>query len=214
MGISVGGACDKNDETSSNNANQPQVEQEEEYKDYDQTSLKEMMSMGKTLKCEMNLLDEETEGEYKQTMYIDGERFRVDSEITMTGEGMQDMKFHMISDGEWIYTWSTEQESGLKMNIKEMEDMGEKYKENSDLAQGGKVDLEEKFDFSCKKWKKDSSLLIPPKDVEFADFLDQIENFTNTLENMDFSNSEDMCSICDFEQSEEGRQNCLSELGC
>jgi len=207
FGISASGCGSKaNEEKTQNDQKESFVE----------TSLKEIAMLNKTMKCDLSIKDDISGGAYKQTMYIDGNQYRIDTEIEFNQPEMEKISYHMISDGENIYTWNEGQKTGLKMNIVEMSNMGEEYKENADLAEAGKIDLEQKFDFNCQPWSKDAGTLNPPSNIEFNDYLKQIKSFTESLENMDFSNisADDLCSLCDQENSEAERLNCLEEMGC
>ncbi len=218
--LGIGGMCDKkqdaahqtptnNQPTATDTDNQPREE------NFIQKSLKEMMALDKTLKCVITVNDPRVEGTFDQTMYLDSEKFRIDSYVDVPESEMGTMNYHMISDGVWIYTWASGQKNGLKMNIAQMQEMGEQYpNESVDATEASQVDLEQKFDYDCVRWRKDQSLLNPPRDVEFTDFLQQMQNMTGILQNMDANSNEDLCKLCDYETDEQARQQCLSQLGC
>ncbi|MFH1286173.1 MAG: hypothetical protein ABII02_00230 [Candidatus Magasanikbacteria bacterium] len=175
-------------------------------------SMEKLLTKEKTLKCTV----EETEDGEKviTTLYIDHEKMRADSRVS--GGGDEEIDSHIISDGEWMYTWLSAEENGMKINIKEMEELGKKF-ENSE-ENFGDFDIaesEEKMDFNCKKWKVDKSVFIPPTDVSFNNMAAGLGVMLEGFESLDTNGvMESMCGLCDLSPTEEEKKECRVGLEC
>jgi len=137
-------------------------------------SMKELVEKGKPVKCTFSITEENQP--LTGIIYVAGEKkMRSDYEMVQNN---QTIKSSMINDGDILYLWSDMMPQGIKMNMKEMENL-----EQEDTAAGGD-NLEqwnEKMEFKCVKWKVDNSMFETPKGMEFIDWTEMIKNLSNSF---------------------------------
>ncbi|MCD4705162.1 hypothetical protein K8R66_03750 [bacterium] len=177
-------------------------------------SLKDLIARGKDLKCTYLVSDISGQGQMTGTTYISGKKYF--SEFEFKGSHQQ-TKVNTLFDGEYIYTWSSMMKNGTKMNL-------EKIKEISDDEESGEEyrnfskNYDEDYNYKCTKWKKDESRFQVPSDIEFTDLTIMITGITGDMESGDTtggsSSLESMCAMCDIIPDEEGKKECLVNLGC
>jgi len=131
-------------------------------------SLKELVKRDKALHCtyEGTMNGDTT----KQDIYLAGDTYRIDVVTTLNGE---EMRSHMINDGEWIYSWNSITEQGMKMSHDFIEEQGG----SEDIS----VDMEDVSTYSCKSWSKDSSLFSVPSDIPFMNFDELMQGMSDTM---------------------------------
>lgn len=117
------------------------------------TSLKELMSRGRDVKC---TYDSAEEG--KGTIYASSGRARGDFEVTNDGKTSIG---HMIASETTGYFWMEGETTGMKM----MFDVNDQASTNN---QG--VDPNKDYNFRCDSWRADDSVFTPPANVEFQEF--------------------------------------------
>lgn len=184
-------------------AAQPQQQQSKSDESSITGSVFDLMKLGKTLKC---TYDMNTEGAaLSGTSYISGNRMRGDFESTdPTGNKIQS---HMISDGEWVYTWTSAAPQGFKMKVSDADSEATTPSESTP-AESQKLDaLKNDLDYKCAVWVEDTSLLQVPSDVEFVDF-------SESLKKINTGSGNSMCAACDYAQSDEDKSACKKQLGC
>ena len=134
-------------------SNQPAASQSQN------TSLKDLLSLGKAQKCEVSY--KMGDGSQSQgTLYIASNKVRGDFSSEVQGKTYTS---HMINDGSYIYTW-VDGMNGYKFDAKysqstNSEDKNSQYKS---------VDPNAKYDYSCSGWNEDSSLFMPPSNITFS----------------------------------------------
>ena len=137
-------------------------------------SMKDLVEKGQSVKCTFSFTDDDQT--MTGTVYVAGEK-KMRSDYEMITDN-QTIKSSMINDGDILYTWSNMMPQGIKMNMKEMENL-----KQEDTAAGGE-NLEqwnENMDFKCVKWSVDKDLFEPPKDMEFLDWTEMIKNLSKNL---------------------------------
>lgn len=171
----------------------------------DETSVKgsllDLMKLGKNVKCTYWTDQEGTT--MAGVSYISGQKVRGDFDITTydvnTEEGSNTIKSHMVTDGEWVYTWSTATPQGFKMKVDQPENTStDTTKEAPTKA------LNESFDYKCTPWLVDNSLFEIPSDIEFTDFSTMMEDLKDN----------NACLACDYIPDAEGKATCKQQLGC
>ncbi len=129
-------------------------------------SLASLMRMGKSMECTFSFSSDGMKGE--GTSYFDKGKSRVDSLYAGIEGGPQ--ASYMISDTETnlMYTWFTADgtTSGMKMNIPTEATADTVPTEQPSTPQ---VDTNTAVNYDCKPWNVDSSVFVPPTDVEFTD---------------------------------------------
>lgn len=174
-------------------------------------SISELLKSGKSQKCTYVMTSGENQSEV--TLYISGDKFRQDIEIKDQNGSILS---HMVSDGEWYYSWSTMMKDGSKFKISDMEEMAAENQQNfNGQNQGTIADLDEKFEYKCSSWIKDNSLLTPPKDVNFIDQTKILEDATKALENNDTNSMlKSACDSCKSAPTKEAQDQCRQSLQC
>ena len=100
----------------------------------------------------------------------------------------------MLTVGDWVYMWDAQTKKGAKMNLKEMEAMGneeaEAATEEDRKDWGDMVEAWEDMDvaYECKEVKLDDGLFTEPKNVDFMDLGDVMatmqENADELIKNL------------------------------
>ncbi len=159
-------------------------------------NLFDFLTLGTGTKCEI----EDKTGKY--TMYSKGDKVKAEGisygvrPDPATGE-QKEQKGTMINDGAWVYIWS--EKEGIKMNIKEMEEMGKQYnKEQPGIQKNSlnwkdwirQMESEEGVKYECSPTALTDTDFIPPADVKFQDMAEIMKGFIQMGEQMkrDFSN--------------------------
>lgn len=117
------------------------------------TSLKELMSRDREVKCTYESADGGS-----GTIYATRGRARGDFEVTTDGKPSMG---HMIANQTTGYFWMEGQTTGMKMMI----DADANASTNN---QG--VDPNKNYDFNCESWRADASVFTPPTNVQFQEF--------------------------------------------
>lgn len=172
------------------------VEKEDtEEKESIKGSINDLIAKGKSMKCTWDM---KVEGSTSSaTMFIKGEKYRQD--ITLG-----DQKTHMLSDGEYMYMWSSMQEQGTKINLEKMEELGEDMQSETDVdaAQAKMSDMDAEYDFKCLPWVVSENKFKVPSDIEFMDLTSMMEGFAEM--------ADDPCSMCDMVPEGDAKDECLA----
>lgn len=133
-------------------------------------SLLALFKLGKSMECTFSFSSEGMKGE--GTGYFDKNKSRVDS--LYAGGGTESIASYMITDDttKMMYTWfmSEGKMSGMKMTIPD-EVVVESGAAATPWAQAPtpQVTPETDVTYDCKPWTVDSSVFVPPNNVEFTD---------------------------------------------
>jgi hypothetical protein len=136
------------------------------------SSLMELMSGDKQLKCTYMLKD--TNLTSSSTVYIDDKKLRTDAETTMDN-GTKIMS-HMVSDGEWIYSWTDATAQGMKFNVDTIKNQLDENGEVNIPNNSAFKDLQSKVDYDCSDWQPDNTLFTVPTTVQFTDYTQMMNN--------------------------------------
>src|SRR3989344_6582040 len=120
------------------------------------SSIKSLLAGGKNVMCSVRYPtgDQSTEGK----IYVSGKNMRGDFNMTISGKAMES---HMISDGTYMYSWSSETGQGVKMKIDQTEVKASPTSES--------VDIDKEVDMDCSSWGVDNSKFTIPADIQFTD---------------------------------------------
>jgi len=157
-------------------------------------SLFDLSRLGREVQC--TILDDE----YQATVYVSGEKFLTDATYTQDGETGN---YHSISDGEYMYTWTSLEPQGIKMSLEQLKDQAESMEETQQYEEV--VSHDEEYSFSCMPWSAQDSMFVPPSDVDFIDFQEQLSQMMDEA---------DLCSSCADLPDAAAQQNCRDALGC
>ncbi len=162
-------------------------------------SFLDVLNKGSNVRCTFSsdVEGSKTSGE----IFVSGKKMKGDFEIT-TGED-QTIKSHMLSDGEWFYTWSDMLPQGFKMNVSELES-------DAAVSNDKLKDFNKAYDYECSRWSVDSSYFEMPKGIEFTDFTTMLESVTKPTDGEGF----DMCGTCGMMPDAESKQACLTQFKC
>lgn len=145
-------------------------------------TFRDLMKKGEAVKCEYKVT---TEGfEQKNTLYVSGEKMRMDGATKMSGQ--KDIINHMINIDDYTYFWNEDgTNKGTKMKI-ESKDNSEELADVQD--QNMQIDLDTAMDMDCDKWNEDKSLFTLPSSIEFSDLSEMMKSFGNG----------NLCASCDY----------------
>ena len=130
-------------------------------------SLKDAISLGKSVRCTYKVEDAET------TSWVKGEKVRVEGVgVGSAGSG------GMINDGEYVYIWGNENKEGMKYKLSAMEQLEgtegmdvDQWKDTKKWA----AEMEDNFQVDCQAVIISDDKFNPPADVEFKDMTEFME---------------------------------------
>lgn len=139
------------------------------------STLKSLLGMGKSLTCTYSSVDEQSKFQIKGTTYISGNKFAQEVETTDPTDAKKVVRSNMISDGEFVYTWSPDKkDSGMKIKaIKPEEKTDGTVK--TDVA-SSEENMNKEYDMNCSPWSVDQSKFTIPSDVKFTDLSEIMKN--------------------------------------
>ena len=174
-------------------------------------SLMDLLKLGKAVKCTYEVQDED--GSYTGTVYVSNKKSRSESIAKTQGQTFEN---YSVTDGEWLYTWSSEEPEGVKMNLSDFENE-EDFDPSKDFDMDsleGSMNIGDKFKYKCLPWVVDPSKFIPPSNIEFVDMGQMIKDMEATVEKMTQDGDQDLCAICDMSPDEASKAECKQTFGC
>ena len=116
-----------------------------------------LLSGGKNVSCSITYPDNKGTG----TVYVSDKKFAGD--FTMKGADGKETNAHMISDGTYMYIWSSGISTGIKMNLAAAKNAAQ----NAQTDQS--VNINQEVGLNCSPWAPDSSKFTIPSDIKFQD---------------------------------------------
>src|SRR3990167_3148582 len=114
-------------------------------------SLRELMMMGQDQMCTFESTDDN--GSNKGSSYISGEKVRTD--FSGTDPDGKAYSGSMISDGTYMYSWSTASPQGMKIKITEETNKAvEDVKQDAQANPNQYIDPNDKVDYKCQGDRK------------------------------------------------------------
>jgi len=170
-------ACTKNASTTKTldkESGENVVEESQQSEEMEEESLNanifDLVELGKSVKCTYE--DDGDDKNIKTQTYISNGKTRSDIEIEEVDGSITES--HVLSDGEWMYTWSIESKQGNKINLKEIKEQSTKIEgQNADYS-----NQSERVDYKCSPWIADESKFEIPTDVEFINITEMMENLS------------------------------------
>ena len=96
-------------------------------------------------------------------MYVSDKKFAGD--FTMKGTDGKETTGHMISDGTFMYVWSSGIPMGIKMNLADAKNAAQKAGTNANQS----VDINQEVGLNCSPWIPDASKFNIPTNINFRD---------------------------------------------
>ena len=126
-------------------------------------SAKELMARGGNNKC--TFTQEVENSKSTGTVYISGQKLRGDfkSDVTAAGVNMS-VESYMISDGEFMYTWSSMMPTGFKVKIVDTSATA-----TTAPSSQQSFDSNQKLEYSCVSWTPDESQFMLPATITFKE---------------------------------------------
>jgi hypothetical protein len=116
-----------------------------------------LLSGGKNVNCSITYPDNKGTG----TVYVSDKKFAGD--FTMKGADGKETNAHMISDGTYMYVWSSGISTGIKMNLAAAKNAAQNAQTNQS------VNINQEVGLNCNPWAPDSSKFTVPSDIRFQD---------------------------------------------
>lgn len=173
-------------------------------------TLKELMDSGKTQQCSFDYLSTEDQ-KITGTSFISGKQVRGDFDVTVKGKTS---KAHMIIDGSYMYNWSSDTNQGMKIEL--TEEMINKVGDANSQQYQQLLDEDAPINYTCTEMKADASMFVPPADVTFTDYSEQIKMMQQIQTTPSAGTNgmpENKCSICDSLPTD-NQAACRTGLGC
>jgi hypothetical protein len=153
------------------------------------TSLADLMKLGKNVKCNYEYTYDgmDSEGQKMEgIVYVSGDKTR--SEVKVRGEDGKEIVMNSITNGNTIYSWSSEENKGIKMTFSE-EDMADtEIPETGDTVKY--QDVKQEMEYRCVPWIPNNSKFEAPGNVEFIDYNQMIEDTMKMMEDMNIPSME------------------------
>ena len=164
-------------------------------------TIKGLLEQGLTQKCTITYPDNAGTG----TIYFSGKKFN--GEFAMT-TGDQKVTGHSISDGTYVYIWSDNATSGVKMKLDNAISNAP-----TGTEQAGS-DLNEEVKFTCSGWTLDQAKFTPPANIQFSDLSNLLPKATTTPEQNPTTTEEEKAgnSICDKITDPAAKAACLDAI--
>lgn len=164
-------------------------------KDMTRGSIKDLLRMGKALKCTWQGAD----GSGGET-YVDGKKTYTHIINVPVGPSGEMGDSFVITDDAWMYTWSSISKDGIKMSMATVEGANDMSMPVGTEGDGDvndaeeKFDMQEEYDYSCMPWIVDQAVFTPPTDIVFADMNAMMQQMPSM---------QDMAGICNMLSGED-----------
>lgn len=207
----------KKDETRNENNGSKSENNNESLGEKIKGNFMDLLGKGKDMKCTFETTTEN--GTSRGETYVSGNKVR--SDIYTEDKEAGTFESHSLITDDWVYSWTSMSETGMKIKLSEMEEMGKKAeKQLGDMpdidepkpAEGSIKDLESQMDYNCTTWNVDESKFEVPVDVQFMDQTEMIKNMQNMMNNPE-SGLKNMCGMCNSLTGDE-QSECKSRLNC
>ncbi len=172
-------------------------------------SIKELMARGSS---ECTVSNKVENSESSGTVYVGNGKMRGDFKSVTQNPAMT-IESHMISDGEFIYTWSDAMPQGVKIAVSNAETAGAKQSGQQDMYNA-------QVNYDCDSWRVDEKKFELPSGVEFMDLGAMMQGMNagasaNAPTNgaMNPPSKSQQCAMCDG-APEPQRSQCRQALQC
>lgn len=153
-------------------------------------SLRDLIAKNIPQKCTWTSTQEGLES--NGTMVISGNKFK--QEINLK-EDNDSFKMYSISDGTYIYTWQEKDgkinsDMAFKMKLDTFESPDKDVASSDAPPSVGSVDMDQEYQYNCTPTMVSDSDFQPPKEVEFTDYSQFLEDIQSKMPSIDPSSLE------------------------
>lgn len=154
-------------------------------------NLNDLMESGLAQKCSW-----QDEQGVSGSVYIDGSRSYFETNGVMVS-GTQESEIqptgsiYGINDGEYVYTWLSSANEGIKTVAYHGATPEEEVMMEDNTDEGSEYDRLAKYEYQyqCQPWSVDEAMFVPPKDIVFNDYSQMMqESLKYSQEIMDSCN--------------------------
>jgi len=167
-----------------------------------ETTLKGLLSMGKSLKCSFDLKDASISG----TVYAGNGKVREDFQSNAVGSSMSG---HLIVDSTNSFMWTDGSDQGFKFPVEQITS----DEPTITPAKNPGQDIYKSMNFTCRSWKVDDSVFLLPNTVTFQSFKVPGVNPSAGTSTTGITN-QSACAACDNIPAGEARSACKTQLKC
>ena len=128
-----------------------------------------LLGLNKNLSCEASYVSDA--GETSGTVYVSASSMRGDFKAPI--EDGKQIESHMISDGVYMYSWTSGGGQGVKMKLDAAKVSPSPAASPIEEAKGPGLDQEVKY--KCSPWNVDESKFVPPGDIQFMDLSEMMK---------------------------------------
>jgi hypothetical protein len=170
-------------------------------------TIKDLLAGGKTQTCTITYPNNAGTG----TIYLADKK--MSGNFTIREFNGKQITGNMVSDGTYMYTWSTDANMGIKMNLAETQ----KQVQSTTNGQNSSVDINQKVDMKCSSWNVDNSKFTVPTNIKFTDMtnlLKQLPSQKTTAETpaAGATNGSEGSSPCDQIPDATAKAACVKAL--
>ncbi len=179
-------------------------------------TLKDLIARNVPMTCTFATKDETSKLETKGDVYLSGKKMHGNFISVVNGK---ETHTHMIRDDVYMYTWTSDQPEGMKMKVDQIEEMTKDTMKNAKDApqaqQATSLD-NQNVDYDCSAWLVDEAKFVPPADVKFVDYTEQMEKMQDVMKAapQGTSGSAAQCAACNQVPAGPSREQCLKSMGC
>ncbi|HPD74040.1 MAG TPA: hypothetical protein PLX95_02000 [bacterium] len=131
----------------------------------------DLLKLNKSIKCTFK--SETEDGTTSGVTYVADGKTKTEYEIQ---SDEVNIKSYSVFDGEWVFTWTSENNQGTKLNIKNIENISKETAEEQETEEFDYSDQTQDFDYKCESWTPDKSVFELPKGMEFTDLNEMMED--------------------------------------
>lgn len=135
-----------------------------------------LFKLNEPLECTFSYSDEDRMNE--GTVFVSGKQSRVESMY----KDSADVTFvsSMIQNGEMMYMWGNAPQGNMAIKMRMPTST-----QPSQTTSPDQFDLNAEVDYSCKPWRVDGSIFIPPTDVQFMDMDTMMKGMRDKMQQLD-----------------------------
>lgn len=154
-------------------------------------TLRQLINQNVAQKCVYSGTNEE--GSFESEIVVDGKRFKQTIEFAGDNDGKETV--YTVSDGEYYYTWGVNQgqdfATKIKFDSEFKNETDQNYENEEDLfSQESSIDLDDDFQGNCTPTTVSDDDFQPPKNVEFMDYSQFLDDLKSSVPSIDFNDLE------------------------
>jgi len=135
----------------------------------------------------------------KGMMYLSNQKFKSEFKTKINN---QTITTYSLSDGKNLYSWTSQNKQGTKINLKQAQKLDQQNQEankDQNLKEVNKQ-LQTKYKLQCQKFTPKSNFFKPPQKIKFTDLGQMLQGLEKLKQNT--------CNICN-NLPQEAKQACL-----